>query len=253
MIEENNRLTDLTRLLLGSPAFSQFLNELSTNPTIIPQQQRQQPTPPTIEQPHQMQPEPRQQHIRKDVNPYTAQQQAQQNGNMNQDMNINFAILPEQTMDFSMLDLVNQDYMFQPQVFSVHSVPEFTFDSSILSEKPSHEETYVEDDAKVSTPIFTFAKSTEVVFEKTEQVIDDEFDANPQFELFASSTAATTAESAASPLDIEALVANIQPAKSFLNFELVGEQETNAAMRRVKRLQASLNAVTARLEKMTCQ
>lgn len=200
-----------------------------------------------------MQPEPRQQHIRKDVNPYTAQQQAQQNGNMNQDMNINFAILPEQTMDFSMLDLVNQDYMFQPQVFSVHSVPEFTFDSSILSEKPSHEETYVEDDAKVSTPIFTFAKSTEVVFEKTEQVIDDEFDANPQFELFASSTAATTAESAASPLDIEALVANIQPAKSFLNFELVGEQETNAAMRRVKRLQASLNAVTARLEKMTCQ
>ena len=201
-----------------------------------------------------MQPEPRQQQIRKDVNPYTAQQQAQQNQNMNQDMNINFAILPEQTMDFSMLDLVNQDYMFQPQVFSVHSVPEFTFDSSILSEKPSHEETYVENNAKDFTPIFTPAKSTEVVLEKTEQMIDKEFDANPQFELFTSSTAATTSKSAEeSPLDIESIVTNIQPAKAFLKFELVSEQETNAAMRRVKRLQASLDAVTARLEKMTCQ
>ena len=201
-----------------------------------------------------MQPEPRQQQIRKDVNPYIAQQQAQQIQNMNQDMNINFAILPEQTMDFSMLDLVNQDYMFQPQVFSVHSVPEFTFDSSILSEKPSHEETYVEEDAKDSIPIFTPAKSTAVVLEKTEQVIDEAFDANPQFELFVSSTAAAESESAEElPLDVEALVANIKPAKAFLNFELVSEQETNAAMRRVKRLQASLDTVTARLEKLTCQ
>ena len=244
MIEENNRLQDLTRLLLGSPAFSSFLTELSTNPTVIPQQQQQQqPTPPSGEQ-AQRQQDNRQQ-IRKDVNPYSAQQQ-------NQDMNINFAMLPEQPIDFSMLDLTNQDYMFQPQVFSAHSVPEFTFDSSILSGKPA-QETFVAEEEKESMPVFAPAKRTEVL-EEIEHV-DEEFDSNPHFELFASPSTTTSSkpESSTIPLDIDTIIANIKPAKAFLNFDLVHEQETNAAMRRVKRLCASLDAVTARLENMSCQ
>lgn len=168
-------------------------------------------------------------------------------------MNINFAILPEQTMDFSMLDLTNQDYMFQPQVFSVHSMPEFTFDSSILSGKPS-QETFVEEEEKQSLPVFAPAQRSEVVVEDFERVVDEEFDSNPQFELFAASTTTTSSEpESIDASDIEAIVANIKPTKAFLNFELINQQETNAAVRRVKRLCASLDAVTARLEKMNCQ
>lgn len=246
LLEENARLTDLTHLLLSSPAFTTFLNELSTQPANIPQQ----PTPPNIEQHRRQPPVSHQQQVRKDVNPYTAQQQQQ---NQNQDMNINYAILPEQPIDFSMLDLTNQDYMFQPHVFSVHSVPEFTFDSSILSGKPS-QETLVDEEKEV-LPVFAPAKRTENVIEETEHVIDDDFDSNPQFELFAAATTINTPSKTVDeePLDIETLVANIQPAKAFLNFELVSEQEIIAAERRVKRLYASLNAVTARLEKMNLQ
>lgn len=167
-------------------------------------------------------------------------------------MNINYAILPEQPIDFSILDLANQDYMFQPQVFSVHSVPEFTFDSSILSGKPS-EEAFVEEEEKEALPVFASVKRTEVIIEETEEVVDEEFDSNPRFELFAAPTTATLSEPGSTPLDIETLVANVKPAKAFLNFDLVSEQELNAAERRVKRLYASLDAVTARLERMNCQ
>ena len=199
------------------------------------QQQRQS----SVSQPQQ---------VRKDANPYTAQQQQNQN-----DMNINYAVLPEQPMDFSMLDLANQDYMFQPQVFSVYSVPEFTFDSSVLFGKPSEDETFEVED-KETLPAFAPAKPTEVIIEKTEIVVDEEFDSNPQFELFATSTTTTSSKAIdEEPLDIESVVANIKPVKAFLNFELVTEQEIKTSERRVKQLCANLDAVTARLEKMSCQ
>lgn len=240
---ENARLQDLTRLLLGHPSFSQFLNELSTSPTtIIPQQPQQQQTPPTImEQPQQ---EARQAQLPKDPNPYIAQQQQQ-------DMNIGFAMIPEQTMDFSMLDLTNNDFIYQPQVFSVHSVPEVVFDTSILSEKPSSVLSIFEvAEEKEELPVFPEAKKMEPAVQETEHHVDEEFDSDPKFALF---TTPQSTEAKAEPeaeLDIDAIVANIKPAKAFLNFELVDSKEVDASRRRFQRLCANLDAITERLESL---
>src|SRR5437763_10380591 len=64
LIEENTRLTDLTRMLLSSQAFSSFLNELSLNGI---------PAPATAAASSQPQPQP----TKKDVNPHQATRQAQ--------------------------------------------------------------------------------------------------------------------------------------------------------------------------------
>lgn len=240
---ENARLQDLTRLLLGHPSFSQFLNELSTSPTtIIPQQPQQQQTPPTImEQPQQ---EARQAQMPKDPNPFIVQQQQQQ-----QDMNIGFAMLPEQPIDFSMLDLNNNDFIYQPQVYSVHSVPEFVFDTAILSEKPTSVlPTFEVAAEKEELFVFPAVKKMEPIVEEAEMPVDEEFDNDPAFALFHASSPAEFKSESEPEFDIDAIVAAIKPAKAFLNFELVDEKEADKSMRRFKQLCANLDAITASLE-----
>ena len=86
-MEENTRLSDLTRMLLSSQAFSGFLNELSQNGM---------PAPSTIAAvASQPQPQP----TKKDINPHQATRQAQ-----NQQTQVGMTIVPESTVDFSMLD-----------------------------------------------------------------------------------------------------------------------------------------------------
>ncbi|KFY25605.1 hypothetical protein V493_04566 [Pseudogymnoascus sp. VKM F-4281 (FW-2241)] len=245
LLSENKRLADLTRMLLSSPSFSGFLDTLSTNPN--PVERQQQATPPVVEQ-QQQQHQQEQTHAPKDPNPNPYAQQQQQN----LDMNINYAILPDAApLDFSMLDLNTHDFIYQPQVFSVHSVEEVKFDASVLSGKPSS--TFEAEEDKLELPLFTPAAEpapapvsakSGVVEEVTE--VDEAFDSDPMFSLFAPSSA--SAPVAPLPLDTAALIASIQPAKALLNFELVDENEAERRLFRVQRLGAGIEAVVARLE-----
>lgn len=164
--------------------------------------------------------------------------------------------MPEQPMDFSMLDLHNNDFIYQPHVFSVHSVPQPAIDASILSGKLS-QCAPVDDEEKEMIPVFNPAPAkNEVIIEEPEFTVDDEFDSNPKFELFATTVVPKVeAVEEKDPVDADAIVAAIKPAKAFLNFELVGatmvEQETKAAMRRVRKLNANLEAVMERLENLS--
>src|SRR5204863_2796293 len=129
--EENKRLEDLSRMLLSSPQFSDFLDSMSTNPA------------PAQEQPSRQ--ESRQATAPRDPNPYAAQQQLQQNG-----AHIGMALIPDNTMNLSTLDLNEGNWAMgnvnsivwattQPQVFAVTEVPEGPavdqFDPTTLSEK----------------------------------------------------------------------------------------------------------------------
>lgn len=234
-------------MLLSSPSFSGFLDTLSTNPN--PVERQQQATPPVVEQQQQQQHQ-EQTHAPKDPNPYAQQQQ------QNLDMNINYAILPDAApLDFSLLDLNTHDFIYQPQVFAVHSVEEVRFDASVLSGKPS---STFEAEEKLEIPLFTpaaelapapvSAKVTEVEEEVTE--VDEEFDSNPMFSLFAPSS--SSAAAAPLPLDTAALIAAIQPAKAMLNFELVdadeAERESERRLVKVQMLGRGIEAVVARLE-----
>lgn len=113
-------------MLLSSPAFSGFLNELSANGM---------PAPPTTASNSQGQIKSQPRSTRKDVNPHQASRQMQ-----NQQPQINLAMIPETSIDFSSLEqpaniwnsIASNDF----QVFSVSAVPQMpVLDLTKLSDK----------------------------------------------------------------------------------------------------------------------
>ncbi|TAQ89079.1 hypothetical protein B7494_g2582 [Chlorociboria aeruginascens] len=233
LLEENTRLSDLTRMLLSSPSFSGFLDNLSSNPA------QQSTSTPVHSQPEQR--------VRKDVNPYTAQQQMQT-------QHIGMAMVPEQNMDFGMLDLNSEgQYTYQPQVFSVLSMPETIIDTSVLSGKPSSYAKFESEDEKVELPavermpVPSSEKSAPAAV-----VVDDEFDADPKFALFADSPPIASPHSS---IEIDpAAFLSITPEKS--GFELVvapsnHDATSDAVTARLLRMCENMEATIKRLEDLT--
>ncbi|KAI8310225.1 BZIP-type transcription factor MBZ1 [Colletotrichum sp. SAR11_240] len=244
LADENKRLQDLTRMLLSSPSFSNFLDHLSTNPQAVPQQ----PAPAV-----KVERQPEQRQIPKDVNPYNNQQQQ-----------IGMAMIPEQNMDFSMLQMENADFNYQPQVFTVQT-PEapVSIDTEILSGKSSNfvGEHFESDDEKIELPTIEAPKSLapEVIAPAAaaEEVFDDEFENDPEFALYHSAPAPAT--EGPIELDTEAfshveIFGGVESEKVLARYELVdaSEEEQNAcvAMAKVQRIAASLEPVLARLESL---
>jgi hypothetical protein len=238
-MEENTRLTDLTRMLLSSPSFSGFLDTLAQNPAAVHQQQ---PQPTSVPQ----QGDNRQ--ARKDANPFVAPQQMQ-------NQQIGVAMIPEQTMDFSMLDLNNDAFSYQPQVFSVFGIPETTIDSEVLSGKSSSPVRELSsDDEKIELPAVERAPESAPgkVEVKEIETVDEEFDADPQFALFAATPAP-----ASKPSDIDTVreLLPLIPAKeehySLVVESSISDNEAEAAMRRVDRICDGMERIADRLRSLT--
>lgn len=127
LAEENARLMDLTRMLLSSPHFSSFLNDMSMNglPASQPGQQQQQ----------------QQQQAAKDPNPSHVSEDIQM-----QNQQVGLAMVPEQSVDFAGMDMntpgwntgIDMNYNNTP-VFAVLDVPRGPdLDSAVLSGKSSN-------------------------------------------------------------------------------------------------------------------
>jgi len=236
-MDENTRLSDLTRMLLSSPSFSGFLDTLASNPAAAqtaqavqqPQQQQQ------IEQP--------QRQIRKDINPYAAQSQMQQ-------QQIGMAMIPEQNMDFSMLDLASDGFpAYQPQVFSVLSIPEAVIDTEVLSGKGSVFSP-LSSDEKIELPKVERMPVAKVEEVEAPVIVDEEFDADPAFALYATSTVSAPAKSSPTDLDLSFL-ANLSIKPSAYELIVIDDSASNAAMRRVERLSTEMDACVERLMGLT--
>jgi len=247
LADENKRLSDLTRMLLSSPSFSDFLDRLSSNPNAqqVPQPQQQQP---------QQQQQENSRQVPKDVNPYAAQQQLQH-------QHISLAIIPEQTLDFSMLTMDASDtFSYQPQVFSVLETPEPMLDAAMLSGKSSNivDEQFEAEDEKVEMPVIERPAAVEDVVAPTAAPVDETFENDPAFALYHDSPVTET--SAPVELDTEGwsnidIFGGIEPEKVLAQYELVDASEEVAvaalAMARVQRISANLESVMARLESLT--
>jgi hypothetical protein len=241
-------------MLLSSPSFSDFLDQLSVNPQQLP------PAPQPVQQ-QQQQPEPRQ--LPKDINPYAQQHQR-----------IGVAMIPQQQIDYNMLGLDTGDVFYQPQVYAVLETPEPPpIDVSQLSGKTSNfvGQFDASEDEKVEMPLIErpaapVAEKKDAEEEATAAAaapVDDEFENDPAFALYHESPAAeTTAIKPAVELDTEGLsnvdiFGGIEPEKAFARYELVDATEEGAAatfaMARVQRISASLESVMARLEVLTVQ
>jgi hypothetical protein len=246
LMEENKRLSDLTRMLLSSPSFSNFLDHLSTNPSALPQG-----LPAKMEPQQQQQQQQEQRQVPKDPNPFGAQQTQQQ---------IGMAMIPEQNIDFSMLTLDNASYNFQPQVFVVDT-PEVPapIDMSVLSGKSSLiEETFTFEEEKNELPAIEHpAKMPQATTVARDLPLDEEFESDPDFALF--HTESDSQSEASQPETDDLVCANIfggvQTEKALSRYELVDatEEEASAAfaMERVLRMSASIESVVSRLEILT--
>ena len=232
-MDENTRLSDLTRMLLSSPSFSGFLDNLSQNPTAL-----QQPA---------STPAPVKRQVRKDINPYAAQEQMQQ-------QQIGMAMIPEHNMDFSMLDL-NSDgaFSFQPQVFSILSMPETILDAEALSGKGPAFHPLASDVEKVELPTVERSPTSEPTVVEEVEIVDEEFDTDPAFALFSAAPKATSP--APVEFDITALLAGITIEKP-CQYNLVINSEddvanADAALKKVERMCANLESMTERLRAFT--
>ncbi|TVY20169.1 BZIP-type transcription factor MBZ1 [Lachnellula arida] len=244
LMEENTRLSDLTRMLLSSPSFSGFLDTLSQNPAAA--QTAQQVTQPRVEQQQQQ----AQRQVRKDVNPYAAQQM------QHQQQHIGMTMIPEQNMDFSMLDLGSDgSYSYQPQVFSCLSLPETTIDTELLSGKSTNSFAAIaSDDEKVELP--TIERVPESTAEEAPanvvEVVDEEFDSDPTFALFTSSASSTPVTPATEPQDFSFDLSTIDITAKPSSYELVvSSGNDDACMRKIERLAAEMDAVAERLAILT--
>ncbi|KAI0602476.1 hypothetical protein F4775DRAFT_581746 [Biscogniauxia sp. FL1348] len=241
LAEENRRLSDLTRMLLSSPSFSNFLDHLSTNPAALPQSQAQ------VEQ---RQPEARQ--MAKDVNPYNSQQQQ-----------ISMVMVPEQSMDFSMLNINSDAYSYQPQVFAVFETPEVPeIDTEALAGKSSNFVGMLPplEDEKcevpvLESPVHPSMEKAQAPEMASEEPVVERPAANLDGDIFDDETPA----SAPKPLELntEALstveiFGGIEPEKALERYELVDASEeeaiADAAFRRVERLSTCIEAALARLD-----
>ncbi len=244
LADENRRLSDLTRMLLSSPSFSNFLDQLSQNPQQLPQAQPSQP--------QQQQSSSRQ--APKDINPYAAQQQMH-------NQQISLAMIPEQNMDFSMLNMDTPDtFSYQPQVFAVLETPEPTLDAALLSGKTSSfvDEQFDVEEEKVEMPVIERPTTVKEEDVSAPIAVDEQFENDPAFALYHDSPATET--SAPVELDTEGLsnidiFGGIEPEKVLARFELVDATEEDAsatlAMARVQRISANLESVMSRLESLT--
>ncbi|KAL9002704.1 MAG: hypothetical protein Q9188_004385 [Gyalolechia gomerana] len=154
LMSENNRLTDLTRMLLESPAFNSFLNELSGTDgqvaTSSATSQQNAPAPKVEE----AQPKPR-----KDVNPHQPSPQVQSEQRSPQ---VGLALTPETYHNLNPMNTTWADNMdsslYDAQVYAVTSMPEGPaidqYDTGLLSEKSTgFVGSFVSDEAKQDVPI----------------------------------------------------------------------------------------------------
>ena len=144
LYEENARLNDLARMLLGSPHFANFLNEMPDSvPAQIqaPQQPQSQPQPQPQPQQQQQQQQPQSQPQQVSVPKESAAPRAPEY-QMQQNPQVSMVMVPTQGMDASMMNAgwnSGIDMNFgNPSVFAVLDVPEGpAFDIETLSGKNS--------------------------------------------------------------------------------------------------------------------
>ncbi|KAI3338386.1 hypothetical protein F4824DRAFT_459063 [Ustulina deusta] len=243
--EENRRLSDLTRMLLSSPSFSSFLNDLSSNPAAISQAQ------PQVEQ---RQPE----HVPKDANPYNAM-------NMGQQHQIGMVMLPEHRMDFSMLNLNTDGFNFQPQVFTVLETPELPeIDTqALMGKSPSFiGESPVSESDKTDAP--SFEAPIPSIIEEPQVEVNAELAAagksisNLDGDIFDDDDYCVPSPH---PLELDTddfsavdIFDGIESEKAFARYELVDssseDKVASMAVRRVERLAADLATTISRLERL---
>lgn len=258
LMKENSQLHELTRSLLSSPAFSEFLKEAGA--------QAPASAPATTQAPV-VKSEPTPQPTKKDINPNSAVTQTSQSQRFDTPY-IGVAMIPEHTVDSNTYEsntdswANNMDFsLYDQQVFAVTSLPEgpaidqltpaFKSDKMSASILPLP----TSEPAKNDAPVIAKMPCPAAAQPSTEPVVlneDVEFDeSDPAFALF--SDCPTSTKSSSHEVE-EPIFGNIQLEKAFGRVELIIENESintgeldSASMETFQRLCSNLDALSERI------
>lgn len=263
-------MTDLTRMLLSSPAFSTFLNDLSNTgaPAGMPNF-----TPP---QDQTAVPRPQSSTSRKDVNPNQVTSRQSQ-GSQQNNMHVGLTMIPEESsFDYNAVGATNTGYndnmdfggLYDAQVYAVTSIPQGpavdSIDFTMLHGKSSN---FVgpyldaEDSKGEPTSIERMPSVEKVEMPEPVEVpyeADDIDVSDPAFALFVDqpSSASSPVPHTAAPED--RIFGELELEKAFGRVELIIEEDTSepleinsATIERFERLCSRLDAASARIDALT--
>lgn len=266
---ENTRLTDLTRMLLSSSAFSTFLNDLSGTgaPASMPDLSSLQNQAPT---------RPQSAASRKDVNPNQAVPRQTQNQQQN-NMHVGLTIIPEESsFDYNATESLNTGYidnmdfggLYDAQVYAVTSVPQGpavdSFDFAMLHGKSSNfvgsyseiDENKDEPAAIKCMPALEKVEMPQPIESPSEE--DDIDDSDPSFALFIDQPSPASTPSPESVAPEDRIFGEIELEKALGRVELIIEEDnaesaevSSASIERFERLCSRLEACSARVAAIT--
>ena len=255
LMNENAQLHELTRTLLSSPAFSEFVNEAGAQaPASAPTTQA-----PVVKS------EPTQQPTKKDINPNSAVAQTSQSQQFDTPY-VGMTMIPEHPVDLNTYESNTDSWantmdfsLYDQQVFAVTSLPEGpTMDQLTPALKSDKESASIlplptSESAKNDAPVITKMPPTDAAEASTEAVAlneDVEFDeSDPAFALFSDCPAKSSGDEVEEPI-----FGNIQLEKAFGRVELIIEdgsintsEPDSASIENFQRLYSSLDALSERI------
>lgn len=238
LAEENLRLTDLTRMLLSSPHFSDVLNDLSVNG--VPAQLQGHQTTPSQSHPQSV--------VSQTPIPSSA-------AGPQQNMQGNMVMVQDNRMDIYSTGWnsgIDMNYT-NANVFAVLEVPEGpAIDSEILSGKSSNFVETSSDSSKIEVPQLERPPViTSSAIESTKKVADSSYEldeTDPSFALFLDDVSPSSATMSRISFD------GVQTEKACV-YQLVVEQDSEdisvASVRRFERLCSSMDAAFERVCRAT--
>ncbi|KAL9133127.1 MAG: hypothetical protein Q9175_005698 [Cornicularia normoerica] len=268
LVSENTRLTDLTRMLLSSPAFSAFLNDLSGTgaPASMPEASRLQPQTPAF-QPQSAAP-------RKDVNPNQSTPHPLPSQSLN--THAGTTMIPEESsFQYNATESANNGWtdsnldfggLYDARVYAVTEVPQGpavdSMSFAMLHGKTSNfVGSYSSDDSKDEPaeiePMPALAEKIEmpVVIECRPQDVDADV-SDPAFALFIDQPSTSFKSAVIEPED--RILGGIELEKAFGRLELVIAEDPNesqeissATIERFERLCSRLDAASMRVFAIT--
>ena len=271
LMSENTRLTDLTRMLLSSPAFSTFLNDLSGTgaPVSLPELSDAQNQTST-QRSHSAAP-------RKDVNPNQPTSH-QTSGQQQNNMQIGLTMIPEESsldynaagpLDTGFTGNVDFGGLYDAQVYAVTSVPQGpavdSIDFAMLHGKSSNfVGPYPEaDDSKVEPATIDRRPSDYGKIQMPEPLEifseeDDTDDSDPCFDLFRDQPSLTVSMSTSTTAPEDSIFGGIELEKVFGRIELTVPQSSDedatlsaTTIERFEQLCSRLEASSARITAAT--
>lgn len=271
LVAENTRLTDLTRMLLSSPAFSTFLNDLSGTgaPASMPEVSRLQSETPAS----------RSQSVapRKDVNPtQTTTPSSSSSSSQNVNTHVGMTMIPEEpSFQYNAAESANNGWtesnmdfrgLYDAQVYAVTEVPQGpAVDSMSFAMLHGKTSNFVgsyssygskDEPAEIEPlPVLEKKAVTPEIIEHRPQELDIDV-SDPVFALFVEQPGTSLKPAVVGPEDC--IFGEIELEKAFGRLELVIAEDTtehqevsSAAIERFERLCSRLDAASSRVAAIT--